>query len=641
MKEYFLCLAFWMAFTIAMYWLGKATANGKKEKTYTCYLISGYLVYSFFVALGGIIIQILNASWDVFAAYMLIVWLSIVVIFVIKRKVILTDNLAGTLIKYFSEHWFLVVVCIGLTMMLFFYYNAFWYGNHFDDGYYITKVSTLPYDGFRFNYPVGIEKEGIDSYIFNTWELEASVYVKVLQVKPTLFLRLFQSSFNYFLFLNGFKLLAEKLLFVVKHEYKKNSAQFVVGIGTLFCVYYLFLMDSNLLFVRDMSQTNSGMYFGSSIVKLLGILWLIVFYLQEKRITTKMIIGVGAISIVLISKSSIALPIVILTVCAYFISTMLTNIGRLNKIIGFAVLIIWSSIGLYLHNGADIQKETYTYVVSSMKSPVIWICIVVFVLSFLFRNVVVYKLNILLILIGSMMVLPEINDVFEFASVYDFVGGRAWSTFIYTFVMVNSVYLFILLQKFFDYSVTEKFFGSLEIILLIVLVWSYRQYGGELFLTDQAPVHADLTGNLDIILHNPYFIPNSTIHLGEQLERLSGEKGEKIYVASIESSGIDGTIHNLATQLRTFAPDIVSVSAVGRYGVSQNTELYGYNQEYYDDFLWNPSDKTAEKFKREADEYGVNCVVVNNQECGIYLQKIGYELYSVVDDNVYYVWVKN
>ena len=61
-----------------------------------------------------------------------------------------------------------------MIFMLLFYYAGFWLGNHQDDGYYITKVATLPYSpiGGNYNYSVGTMNTGFNSYIVNTWELE-------------------------------------------------------------------------------------------------------------------------------------------------------------------------------------------------------------------------------------------------------------------------------------------------------------------------------------------------------------------------------------------------------------------------------------------------------------------------------------
>ena len=147
--------------------------------------------------------------------------------------------------------------------MLLFYYAGFWLGNHQDDGYYITKVATLPYSpiGGNYNYSVGTMNTGFNSYIVNTWELEASVYVNVLGVMPTLFLRLFQSAFYYFLYLNLIKWVAEIIIDKLNVKANVKMAQYVLGIVPLMCAYYIFLSDTGILVLRDGFHLNTGILY--------------------------------------------------------------------------------------------------------------------------------------------------------------------------------------------------------------------------------------------------------------------------------------------------------------------------------------------------------------------------------------------
>ena len=88
--------------------------------------------------------------------------------------------------------------------MMFYYYRAFWYGNHLDDGYYLTKIATIASgcENNIDNIPVGVGKGLGITYLLNTWEIESAFYIKMLHVTPSLYIRLFQSGFNYYLFFN-------------------------------------------------------------------------------------------------------------------------------------------------------------------------------------------------------------------------------------------------------------------------------------------------------------------------------------------------------------------------------------------------------------------------------------------------------
>ena len=90
-----------------------------------------------------------------------------------------------------------------------------------------------------------------------------------------------------------------------------------------------------------------------------------------------------------------------------------------------------------------------------------------------------------------------------------------------------------------------------------------------------------------------------------KLEELSGESKQQLVVVSPMWAGIDGTVHALSTQLRTYAPSIVSLSAIERYPVEENSKVYGYDQTKYDEFLNNPTENSVRRFEKEIDKYEI------------------------------------
>ncbi|MGF0101174.1 DUF6077 domain-containing protein [Bariatricus sp. SGI.019] len=640
MLEYFVCTLFMCAFILVLYAFGNILI--KNDESQAVKFIVGYLVYSFFVAVGGIIIQLLNLAWIIFSIYLMIILVGMFLgIWKFKKK---QGKIINCSIKeYIMNNWFLILVCVISCCMLLFYYRSFWYGNHLDDGYYITKVATLPYEksGFRTNYAVGVEQGAAISYLLNTWELEASVFVKILGVTPTLFLRLFQSAFHYFVFFNCTLAFGEKIVKGTKQNYKTRELQYVLGVFLLFFIYYVYLMDSKLFFLRDMFHLNTGMYYGSSISKMIVIIVLLLFFIQEDKINLRMIMGVAGISVVLMSKSSIVLPVIIILIVASCFTWLFESSNKQLKWLAIGLLVVYILSGIFLPGNVDSQQEVYTYVESAMHSPIVWICIVIFIFSFTLKEKIVYRLNSIFILCGLLIVVPQVNDVFEICSVYDFVAGRACSTYIYTFVIISVFYSYMLIRKRFSEKRVRDIYIVITGIMTILLIYGYKTDGGELFVTDNMPANTNLIEDLKVIYHNNKFVPNSTIELGNYLETLGEEEGEKLLVLSPQWSGIDGTAHSLSTQLRTFAPSIISVSAIERYPVSADNELYGYDQAKYDDFVNDPSDSTLKKLNTEIEKYGINCIVVQNKECGEYLSKIGFEQKNIIQNGVYYVWYKD
>jgi hypothetical protein len=637
-KDYLLCTLFYCVFTLLLIVFGNAI--NRKNKSISENLITGYLVYSFCVAIIGIPLQVLNVPWIVFGVCMGVLWIGIGLYILYRRKY---NNLAickFQLKEYLTDNWMIYVVGAVMIFMLLFYYAGFWLGNHQDDGYYITKVATLPYSpiGGNYNYSVGTMNTGFNSYIVNTWELEASVYVKVLGVMPTLFLRLFQSAFYYFLYLNLIKWVAEIIIDKLNVKANVKMAQYVLGIVPLMCAYYIFLSDTGILVLRDGFHLNTGMFLGASFVKVFGCLLFGVVLLQfdaKKNIVQSLVYCI-IISVVLISKSTIALPIIIVSGVAAGIVALWQNFEKKGKVISFALAFIYIALGIIIPNSESIQKTVKADIISTKNSLLIYPCIIIFLVSFFMREQVIYKLNAHVLLMIAMIAVPQCNDIFEECSVYDFVGGRAWSAVAYYFIILNVVYIYIILRKIHikDFVVRIAY-GLIGILSCSMMLAGFQKYGGEILPQEECK-KADMRLCLSVIRHNMYFAPDSTIELGHQLEELAKEKDKKINIVMPKAVLIDGTLHFLAVSVRTFAPDVVSLSALERFNGTNNLEYKGYTQQKYDGFVAEPNETTYEELKQEIQNLNVDCIVVKNPNCGEWLEKDGYQYYATVGE--YYIW---
>lgn len=80
------------------------------------------------------------------------------------------------------------------------------------------------------------------------------------------------------------------------------------------------------------------MYLGSSIPRTMGILWVLVFFIDNKKIMIKHILQLIVMSVVLVSKSSIAIPIVFVAA----IATLISVYTQFNKkgLIAFGTLVL-------------------------------------------------------------------------------------------------------------------------------------------------------------------------------------------------------------------------------------------------------------------------------------------------------------
>lgn len=639
MWNYLISILFWGAFIFMLYALGNVSRPYKEGQAVK--FIAGYLEYSFFVAIGGIGIQILNLKWIIFKDYMTILILGIgirILLAIRKRKKLFSC----TLRNYFADNWFVFFLSGVLCFMILCYFRSFWYGNHLDDGYYITKVATIAHDGgnYKNNISVGLGGKTEFSYLLNTWELEASFFVKILRVSPTLFLRFFQSGFHYFVFFNCSLAFGEKIVDAIKKENRNSSLQYVLGVFLLFFVYYVYLQDTQVFFLRDMFQLNTAMFYGSSIAKLIIIMCLLLFYIHEDSINIKMIMGVGCISVVMISKSSVGLPVLFIVILASCITWLIQNTKRNIRITGITIGLLYIVCGILIPGNSAIQREVYKYVRLMAKSPVMWMCIVIFILSFLLKKQIVYRLNSIMLISGGMLIVPQINDVFEKCAVYAFVGGRAVSMWVYTFVIINAFYLYVLLSNVCSKIVVKNIYLLITAGMIVLLVYGFATDGAELFVTDQMPAKTKLSKDIKVLLTNRKFMPNATIELGQELEDITKDTGDILYVLSPQFVGVDEAVHTLSTQLRIVAPDVISVSAIERYPVDKTSELYGYDQSKYDDFVTNPNEQTVIPLKGEIKKYNINCIVTQNEMCGKYLEKLGFCEGKSVGNGTYFVWYK-
>ena len=224
MNEYIVlsCLFFTMIF--GLYLLGTAIVDNEESVPYR--FVIGYLSYSFFVAVGGIVIQCAQLTWESFFWYMIIVLIILTCFTIYKLKKDKKKILPKGLKKIFANYSFLMIIVIMLLSILMFCYIALWFNNHLDDGFYINKMSILPYVKSPFGVipSTGFIGTGsLNTYSFNTYELEASFYIYLTKCTPTLYARLFLSGFNYLLLVCSVYAFAEKVFDKMDIKFNKKN----------------------------------------------------------------------------------------------------------------------------------------------------------------------------------------------------------------------------------------------------------------------------------------------------------------------------------------------------------------------------------------------------------------------------------
>ena len=241
------------------------------------------------------------------------------------------------------------------------------------------------------------------------------------------------------------------------------------------------------------------------------------------------------------------------------------------------------------------------------------------------------------------MVVNPINNIFETASVINFVGARALATWSYTMVLTCFIYLVLGLFYIARNDLLRQ--GIIIAVSCLLLVY--------LPLSDNSK-YSEFFNKLRILSHNPDCIPASTVALGDVLEERYQETGKMNVVSMVEGVEPNGILHYVAACIRSCSPHTITLSAVPRFGADNYGQYQAFTKETQNNFnyfIGNPVDDTYNVIANVLDETGCNVVVMNSltglngYEYSPFLARSGFELYKVVEDpeaNIqYFVFVRN
>lgn len=653
MYSYLTGLLFIIFYVLFMYLIGSAFY--KKEGSYPSHFIVGYLIFSFFVAIGGIPIQILNLPWLVFVGYMIIVYV-ILAVWSIRRldkankKIIDTSKIK----EFIKNQWFIVFLALLLVIIASTNIEYIWMNNCMDDGYYLGWVSGVPYgiNGFHTNPSTGYASSLSDmfSYLLNTTYSEYGFYVFLLNIRTTVFCRIFMAFFDYFLFAMVITKVAEVILNNNDIEIKDDQFQFFSSIIFIFSIISFYYNGNGILKIQDSWQLNTAMYYGSNIVRTCGIFLLTIFYI-DKKLDWKMVIGVIGIGIALISKSSIALPVIILVSVSFLLSYLLCEKGKHYRLYGLMIVLGYLLICMIVGNHPHISGAAHVQFFTNLHHYIsFWFIVVFFFSAYFLKNKTINKMNTMMIFLLIFMLVNPFDNVFEFTSQFSFVAARMMANYLYSITILSFMYCAVDLTRLCH---GIKFKNSIIYILISVLIislftsWYQRMdnykkrigFGGGTLRFDST---------LQVVKDNRYIIPMSTQLLGDVLEQRYQETKHVNVVMMPEGAMVNNEMHSVAIILRTVSPHSISLSATGRYGKDKVGDFQSFSQQdefnLYD-FQAHPTDKTYRKLSKSLNDANVNCLVVNTMNFSSYFERDGFHLYRGIADTAnnynYFVYVRN
>lgn len=632
--DYILSITFIIFYIVYQYLLGFVFTKDVHE--FSKNLIFGYLILSFFIALGGIPIQLMNLSWYIFAIYLLLVFVVLFIIILYRiRTIKINISLKTIVIEFCNQNWFLIFLSVLLVIFSIGNLSEIWLSNRLDDGYYLSLVSSLPYNenSFYTNPVTGFSASlsVMGSYIVNTIYSEYSVYCHFLGIEVSIFCRVFMSLFGYYLLANTVCLLTNHFIQKLHIDIKNTRIQYFSICLLLFGMNQI--GDFNLYFVQDDWQFYTCMFYGSSIVRMMGIFLLIAPYLTIKQIDWKVVLGVVCIGITLISKSSIALPILFIVPIAYLITFCIFSLKRNYRIFSIILVVLIIMVSVLLGNSNEIQLTIYSQIEENKYSLFLYFCIFIFIISFFLKNIYIYKMNIFLLIILFFIVIDPFNNIFEKLSIYSFVACRALSTWIYSFIIVNFIYFLILMRQILSEKRMNFIVAFLNIAFIVLLFFS-------------SSLRNSLIHNYYVLSKNIALEPNTSIILGNILEAQYEKTSHRNYVIMPEGVQDNQYQHAVAVILRALSPHSYSISAMERFGVPEDGVFSNYDykfQKIYDKFVTYPSETTFRDFSEILDIYPINCVIFSNTDYHNYMNRIGFQKISTVtgDNSVtYYIYYK-
>ena len=264
-------------------------------------------------------------------------------------------------------------------------------------------------------------------------------------------------------------------------------------------------------------------------------------------------------------------------------------------------LLLYIVIGIVLPNNLDMQLAVRDLVKRNMKTLPFIVSTIIFLISFAFRKPIINRINITLLILFTLMLIPEVNDVFETFSVFGFVANRMLTTLLYTYYITAFAYV---LFTFVKYS-KEKILTPILLIVTCIITGScVLTYTGK---------NISVKHSFGVIARNYRMVPNSTLELGRVLDDISKEKGT-LRVLSPEIVITNKVPHPLATILTTVSDNTISYSAVPRYPVDSDEKIASFLYDCQLAFHDLNNTKSMEAFDHclpFIDEYKINCFILS------------------------------
>ena len=549
-----------------------------------------------------------------------------------------------------SHYWFVFLPAIAMIFISLFYNHYYWFNEATDGGFYLTRIATLPYikNPFITNSSVGniAYPKLLDVYNYSVFELNASFFVYLLDMIPTLFARGFLSLFNYFLFSCSIYCLADYLNSKLKNPVEDYYIQYTSVSLLIFGFCARQILDILGIYFYSGWAMNVAMYYGSMVVRSCGMIWLIIPLLEEKRFSIRSLSVYLITAFALFSLSPTSLPYSMsIFLCGIFI-----NLLKEKRYLLFVYIIILVIVSLLIGNNTHADKDVH-YIISLNIKTILPFMMALGIAYLLYhyqelQNMLFYSIGICLFCI-----LPPFNYIIKRVSVYGFVMARFISSYYIFSILISLIgCLFILYHLMMKLRFHKLMISCLSVILMIAVSMTAISLKVDYSQTT-------VLDELRLFLRHRYFAADSVIKMSQRINQLDIKKDQNFVVLApvythsfIEKvNETDNTVSiAVANSIRQFAPYCISLNGLDRYPANNDSRFIGYNKEcisIYNDFIYRPSEKTYQNFvKRILNKFPVSVIVSINNDIKEYMKRSHYRLsYREGDQDTayFYIYVKN
>lgn len=588
--------------------------NKDKENTWLS-IIVGYCAITSVLGLFGIIVQFLDINWKIYCAIS-VGLILIAILFIIFSNRFPTPEDIKRLLRSETVIVFVSIILVAISMM---YVGAYWYNNHLDDGYYMTRIAALPYQStYNINPSTGFPVQVQLNRIINTYENEAAIPIFLLKLNAFSFCRIFMSFFHYFILGNLITVLYKK----IHNDLSDFRVQLSVVIIVFFSFCEFFLYRNKLFLFQDANQFITAMYYGSSMSRVMGILFLILPFVDLK-INLEKIIFYIVICIMLMTRSSIALPVVFVTTVVIIHAIAIKYREYLKILISDAIFLIITVLLFILKRNDSSVSSSISYFSEGLSyylTPVMITALVIIIISFILNESGI-KRNIIALLAGIsiLIYIPVLNIWAACTSMYKFVAGRMMTTFGCTIIIIAFMCLMDLLER-----IKIRRIATAIISFCLLVIGSYYSFYSDGGNVIEDGHKGNILKSYDIALRNNKMVPNSTIELGDILSHLDNETSGKLRIVMQNEVLTDGLTHNPSIIIRSFTPNSEIISATIRYPV--NIDYTSKDQWAFQKFDNKPNSINANKFVKVIHRFDINTVITSNELSARVLEKYGFKL---------------